>query len=109
VLGLIFGPRVPFTRAKKMLPTLEAMAGVLFPEAKGADPVVDFGKPHSLKILGDALKRALREKATNAQFAFISRAELGLYSLLHQLKSRVNVTQTWRRCEPASGHYHGPR
>ena len=97
VLGLIFGPRVPYSRARKMLPTLEAMAGVLFPEGKNADPVVNFGKPHSLKILSEALKGALREKVTNAEFAFISRAEMGLYSWLHQLKARVNVRETWQK------------
>jgi len=105
-LGLIFGPRVPYARARKMLPTLEAMAGVLFPEGRNADPVVDFGKPHSLKILSEALKAALRDKVTNAEFAFISRAEMGLYSLLHQLKARVNVRETWRTCSSSvtSGH-----
>jgi hypothetical protein len=97
VLGLIFGPGVPYARAKKMLPTLEAMASVLFPEGPKADPMVDFGEPRPLKILNEALKRALRDKITNADFAFISRAELGLYSLLHQLKARVNVRETWRK------------
>ena len=57
---------------------------------------VDFGKAQSLKLLGRALKKALQTKATNAEFAFISRAELGLYSLLHQLDARVNVRETWR-------------
>ena len=56
------------------------------PEGKDADPVVDFGKAELLRILGQALKKALRDKVTNPEFAFISRAELGLYSLLHQFK-----------------------
>jgi hypothetical protein len=82
-----------------MLPTLEGMAGILYPEGKHADPVVDFGKAQSLKFLGRTLKKALRDKVTNPEFAFISRAELGLYSLLHQLNASVNVTETWRRCD----------
>jgi predicted unusual protein kinase regulating ubiquinone biosynthesis (AarF/ABC1/UbiB family) len=97
VLRLIFGQGVPFSRAKKMLPTLETMAGILYPEGKEADPVVDFGQAQCLKVLGQALKKALQTKATNAEFAFISRTELGLYSLLHQLNARVDVGDAWRR------------
>ncbi len=37
------------------------------------------------------MSRALRDKITNPEFAFISRTELGLYSLLHQLRARVNT------------------
>ena len=64
------------------------------------------GKPHSLMMLSEALQSAVRDKVTNAEFAFISRAEMGLYSLLHQLKARVNVRETWRRCSRlvTSGH-----
>lgn len=98
VLELIFGPGVSYPRARKMLPILETMAGILYPEGKEADPVVDFGKGESLQVLGKALKQALRDKVTNPEFAFISRAELGLYSLLHQLVARVNVRETWRKC-----------
>jgi len=99
VLRLIFGTRVPYSRARKMLPTLELMAAILYPEGKNADPVVDFGKAQALQFLVHALKKALQTKAINPEFAFISRAELGLYSLLHQLKARVNVWATWRRCD----------
>jgi hypothetical protein len=51
-----------------------------------------------LQMLSKALRQALRDKITNPEFAFISRAELGLYSLLHQLNARVNVRETWRGC-----------
>jgi len=95
----VFGSRVPYARARKMLPTLETMAGILYPDSKDADPVVDFGKAELLRILAQALKKALRDKVTHPEFAFISRAELGLYSLLHQLNARVNVRETWRRCD----------
>jgi len=39
----------------------------------------------------------VRHKLANPEFAFISRAELGLYSLLHQLGARVNATEICRR------------
>jgi predicted unusual protein kinase regulating ubiquinone biosynthesis (AarF/ABC1/UbiB family) len=105
VLALILGPQAPFARARKMLPTLEVMANTLFPAGNGSDLFVDFGKGQLLKILGEALKRAVRDKVTNPEFAFVSRAEMGLYSLLHSLNAKVNPTEIWRRVQ-ASGHGH---
>jgi predicted unusual protein kinase regulating ubiquinone biosynthesis (AarF/ABC1/UbiB family) len=99
VLALILGPQAPFARARKMLPTLEVMANTLFPAGNGSDLLVNFGKGELLKILGEALKRAVRDKVTNPEFAFVSRAELGLYSLLHSLNAKVNPTEIWRRVQ----------
>jgi predicted unusual protein kinase regulating ubiquinone biosynthesis (AarF/ABC1/UbiB family) len=101
LLALVFGPGVPFRRAKKMIPTLEVMADVLFPERDPSAPV-DFGKGDSLTMLGRALKVALRDKLTNPEFAFVSRAELGLYSLLHRLDAKLNVREVWQRVERSS-------
>jgi len=103
LLGLVFGPKVPYARAKKMLPTFEVMAGILYPQRPNADHVVDFGKGESLKGLGEALKKALRDKVTNPDFAFISRAELGLYSLLHRLNAKVNPTAVWQTIREGEG------
>lgn len=97
ILELIFGPKVPYTRARKMLPVLETMVSLLYPEGKEAEREVDFGKGQLLEMLGEALKKSLQDKATNPEFAFVSRAELGLYSLLHRLKSKVNVRAVWER------------
>src|SRR5207247_2117761 len=49
VLALIFGPGVPYVRAGRMLPLLDVMVGLLYPD--GEDPVVDFGKGELLKVL----------------------------------------------------------
>ena len=106
ILGLIFGPRVPYARARKMLAMLERMTGILYPEGAGVDPVVDFGKGESLEILGQALGEALRNKATNPEFAFISRADLGIYSILHRLNAKVNVAAAWRRVEQSGQDRH---
>jgi len=99
VLGLVFGPDVPYARARKMLSILDEMAGTLYPNPKGnpAGTLVDFGEPKLLNILTRTLKSALRDKLTNPEFAFTSRADLGLYSLLHQLRAKVNCTEIWRR------------
>jgi Ser/Thr protein kinase RdoA (MazF antagonist) len=92
LLELIFGRRVPYSRSKKMLPTLELMVRVLFPEGNGE---VDFGKGEMLRLLADAMRKSVQDKATNPEFAFVSRAELGLYSLLHRLNAKVNVRAGW--------------
>jgi predicted unusual protein kinase regulating ubiquinone biosynthesis (AarF/ABC1/UbiB family) len=95
VLGLVFGRDVPFRRARRMLPILEEMAAILHPE--GDESVVNFGNAGMLKMLGRAMGATLRDKLANPEFAFISRADLGLYSLLHQLHAHVNCKQIWRR------------
>jgi len=99
ILALIFGSNVPYERARKMLPTLEVMAGIWHPQGEGRDPGTDFGKGELLQLLGGALKKSLQDKLANPEFAFISRAELGLYSLLHRLKAKLNCTAVWQRVE----------
>jgi hypothetical protein len=78
-----------------MLPMLEEMAEILHPE--GEQSVVDFGNASMLKALGRAMGATLRDKLANPEFAFISRADLGLYSLLHQLRAHVNCKEIWRQ------------
>jgi predicted unusual protein kinase regulating ubiquinone biosynthesis (AarF/ABC1/UbiB family) len=95
VLALVFGGDVPYQRARKMLPMLEEMAAILHPE--GEQSVVNFGNASMLKALGRAMGATVRDKLANPEFAFISRADLGLYSLLHQLRAHVNCKEIWRR------------
>jgi hypothetical protein len=45
------------------------------------------------------MKKTLHEKIANPDFAFISRAELGLYSLLHQLDAKISPRAIWARTE----------
>lgn len=97
ILAMICGRTTPYARARKMLGVLEDAAAILYPEGKGANPVVDFGKGEMLRILGRAMGKAMRDKIANPEFAFISRAELGIYSLLHRLKAKVNVRAAWER------------
>ena len=37
------------------------------------------------------MQKAVRHKLANAEFAFSTRAELGLYNLLHQLAAKVDT------------------
>jgi hypothetical protein len=81
-----------------MLPALRELVDILFPVPKpGAKSSVDFGEAKLLQTQGRTMNRALRDKATNPEFAFISRTELGLYSLLHQLRARVDTIAAWER------------
>lgn len=100
VLRLVFGQAVPYQRARKMLPMLEEMAEILHPT--GEQTVVNFGDAQMLKTLGRAMSATLRDKLANPEFAFISRADLGLYSLSHQLRAHVNCKEIWRRISKLS-------
>jgi ABC1 atypical kinase-like domain len=95
----VLGPRVPYSRAKKMVAILEVAAAIWFPEGQGAEPVVDFGKGEMLNVLARACKQAVQAKVANPEFAFVSRAEMGLYSLLHRLNAKVNARAAWERVE----------
>jgi predicted unusual protein kinase regulating ubiquinone biosynthesis (AarF/ABC1/UbiB family) len=97
VIQLIWGPKVSFTKARRMLSGFEEFLDIVFPPAGDAGALVDFGKPALLSAVDRTVRRAVRHKLTNAEFAFISRAELGLYNLLHQLRARVNTREVWRR------------
>ena len=41
--------------------------------------------------------QAVKHRLTNPEFVFVSRVELGLCNLLHQLKARVNTRKIWER------------
>jgi hypothetical protein len=99
VLKMVFGAQAPYSQAKKMLSHLEALAGTLFPEGKKIGEPVDFGDARLLDILSASFRVVLREKLANPDFAFISRAELGLYSLLHRLKAQVSPRDIWSRVD----------
>lgn len=97
-LALAFG-NVPYARAKRMIPILETMASSWFPEVPIERAVHDFGQGELLTILAEAMGKALREKTANPDFAFVSRTELGLYSVLHQLQAKINPRAIWERSE----------
>lgn len=97
VCRLIWGPEIPFAKARRMLSSLDKMANILFPDPKNGGPLVDFGDPALLNTITRCLTESLRHKLTNPEFAFTSRSDLGLYSLLHRLQARVNTREIWRQ------------
>ncbi len=107
-LGLVEGAKMPYRRARKLLPVVEASAEFLFPQGSSANPVVNFCDPKLFELARSNGKRALRDRLMPAEFAFVSRAELGLVHLLHELGAKVNLGAVWRRVStaPAVGHNH---
>ena len=95
VLQAVFGPGTTLAKGRVMLSHLGNVSDILFPLT--GDPRVDFGNLSLLNSLGTAMGKAVSNKLANPEFAFISRAELGLYCLLHQLGARVNATEICRR------------
>ena len=102
VIRLIWGKQKPVKQARDLLSSLEKSVDILFPMKTGDAAVVDFGKAELLKAYGHNLRQVLRHKLINPEFAFLSRAELGLYGLLHQIGARVNAREVWERSVAAS-------
>lgn len=106
-LGLALDSQVPDRRGRKLLPIIEASADFLFPQGPSANPVVNFADPELLRLAADNGKRAFRDRLFNPEFAFLSRVEMGVFHLLHELGAKVNMGAVWRRvgAAPAAGQY----
>ena len=63
----------------------------LFPEPRPGRRKVDFANKDFLFALTDMWNDAIRSKITNPEYAFASRAELGLTNLLHCFRARVDT------------------
>ena len=94
LLALIFGARTSLARARKFIPIIDRQAEVLFP--RGASPMTDFRDPKVWEAVRSSSEFALREKLVAPDFAFLSRADFGLYHLLHRLGARVNISEIWQ-------------
>jgi predicted unusual protein kinase regulating ubiquinone biosynthesis (AarF/ABC1/UbiB family) len=97
LLELIFGPDVPYRRARKLLPVLERSANFLFPQGPSANPVVNFGDSRLVNLVAENSKQALRDRLCPPEFAFVSRAEMGLCHILHELGANVDLAAVWQR------------
>jgi len=98
---------VPYRRARKILPLAERSADFIFPQGPSANPVVNFADSELLNLASNKAKRMLRDRLIPAEFVFVSRAEVGLCHLLHELGARMNIQAVWRRVTgaPAVGQY----
>jgi hypothetical protein len=80
-----------------MLEGMERFVDLLFPDRGKGERLVDFGRPDTLKAMMRCYGQAVKHRLTNPEFVFVSRVELGLCNLLHQLKARVNTRKIWER------------
>ena len=85
-------------RTRRMLAYLKDFIDLVFPPSPKAAAEVDFGNPALLHSVTGKLSQAVGNKLTNPELAFVSRAELGLYNLLHQLGARVRTREILDRC-----------
>ncbi|HEY3914869.1 MAG TPA: AarF/UbiB family protein [Verrucomicrobiae bacterium] len=100
----LFGPRVSYRRARRILPLMEESVELLYPNGPDEDLVCDFSRDSKLlekikKVAAAQQRMILKEKLINPDFAFVLRAEYGLRYLLGELRAVVNVTEVWRKVE----------
>jgi predicted unusual protein kinase regulating ubiquinone biosynthesis (AarF/ABC1/UbiB family) len=100
-LELVYGAEVPHRRARKLLPVAERTADFLFPQGPSANPVANFRDPELLKLAANNSKQIFLDRSYPAEFAFVSRAEVGLWHLMQELGARVNIGAVWRRVSTA--------
>jgi predicted unusual protein kinase regulating ubiquinone biosynthesis (AarF/ABC1/UbiB family) len=95
MMRLVFGkgasPSNP--KAREMLDGAIQLFEMIFPSRKPGEKEVDFGDPKVLAKLTEMFGKSIQNKITNPEFVFASRAELGLYNLLHRLEARVDTAR----------------
>jgi hypothetical protein len=100
-LKIICGPKAPYEKARKILPDLEAWLELRRPRGSGdfffgrkMEPALE-KKMEAAKIR--AARTIFQNKLIVPEFAFLSRADVGLCFLLDQLEAVVNVSEIARR------------
>ncbi len=101
-----YGSRVPYARARRILPILEEWCDLFYPQDITADLVIDFRherrlEPKMKEIHQRYRKRMLQDKLINPDFAFLMRADIGLRYLLCELGAKVNVSEISSRVAAA--------
>jgi hypothetical protein len=102
-LKIICGPKAPYEKARKILPDVEEWLEVFHPRGSGD---LIFGRkrdPALEKKMRAAWHRCARRlfqnKWINPEYAFLSRADVGLQFLLEQLGAVINISEIVRRVE----------
>jgi hypothetical protein len=81
-------PRV----AKRVLEDAIDLYVMLFPSSSGTRNIVDFSDGSVLKKCAEIGNRNFRDKLMYPEFVFTSRAEMGLYNVLHLLGAKLDLT-----------------
>ncbi len=104
-LQIICGPKAPYEKARKILPDVEEYLELFHPRGSGdvffgrkRDPAVEQRMRAAWTRCG---RRIFQNKWINPEYAFLSRADIGLCFLLQQLGAVVNISEIARRVEAA--------
>jgi len=106
-LKLLFGPKVPYERARKVLPLLEPLCDMVYPRDPAANAVVDSRDLKLHQLQSRCQQVVLRERLIDPECALIGRAQMGLDHILYELGARANGREIWRRVfgAKAAGDY----
>jgi len=101
-LRMIYGPNVPYARGKKILPIFDKWCDEFYPKDPNEDIIIDFAKDprwsgKMKEIQSELMKRTFRDKLINPEFAFVTRADIGLRYLLNQIQAKINFSEIIRR------------
>ena len=94
ILSLACGPEIfkrPRVARRALKDTIE-LCLMLWPSPSGARKVVDFSDGSVLKKCAEIGNRNFRDKLMYPEFVFSSRAQLGLYNVLHLLGAKMDIT-----------------
>lgn len=83
-------PRV----ARRLLKDSIAFEEMLSPDPSAKRTVIDFGDGSILKKCAELGNKNFRDKLAYPEFVFTSRAQIGLYNILHLLKAKIDMTAT---------------
>ncbi len=101
MMRLMFGksasPSNP--KAREMLDGAIRLFEMIFPSRKAGEIEVDFGDAKVLAQLTEMFGKSIQNKVTNPEFVFATRAELGLYNLLHRLEAKVDTAGVQERVD----------
>jgi hypothetical protein len=86
-------------KAREMLDGGIELFEMIFPNRKSGEKEVDFGDARVLAKLTELFRKSIQNKVTNPEFVFASRAELGLYNLLHRLEAKVDTARVRERVD----------
>ncbi len=91
MVQLIWGSRIweQPQLARRLLKATLDFYETLFPSGPAAR--VDFGDGKVLKTMTRVWRESAGHRAVNPEYVFYGRAELGLYNVLHQLRSKIDT------------------
>lgn len=101
-LRVIYGPDIPYARGRKILPVFDKWCDEFYPKDPQEDIIVDFAKDPKWSgkmraIQSELMKRTFRDKLINPEFAFVTRADIGLRFLLKEIQAKINFSEIIRR------------